>query len=56
VVEGGGPIALWHGDAGYATNELHVEWPRHRLHMNQAIWRYERSVWPDASPELAPAG
>lgn len=56
VVEGGGPIALWHGDAGYETGELRMEGPRHRLHMNQAIWRYERSEWPDVSPGLAPAG
>jgi 8-oxo-dGTP pyrophosphatase MutT (NUDIX family) len=48
VVEGSGPIALWHGDAGYPTGELHAEGPRHRLLMNEGIWRYERSHWPDA--------
>lgn len=46
VVEGEGPIALWHGDAGYTSSEAHVEGPRHRLHMNQGLWRYERSDLP----------
>ncbi len=37
-----GPIALWHGDAGYDTGEAEVSGPRHRLVMQKAGWRYER--------------
>ena len=51
VVEGGGPLALWHGDAGYESGKADVPGPRHRLCMNDGIWRYERTDWPDASTD-----
>jgi 8-oxo-dGTP pyrophosphatase MutT (NUDIX family) len=38
-----GMIALWHGDAGYATNDPAAAGPRHRLLMSRSGWRYERS-------------
>lgn len=42
-------IALWHGDAGYgatieAETDPHAEGPRHRLHMLDTGWTYERTV------------
>ena len=46
VVEGSGPIALWHGDAGYASAKADAPGPRHRLRMNEGIWRYERTHHP----------
>jgi hypothetical protein len=41
-------IALWHGDAGYgptvdAPGDPQAPGPRHRLHMVEGAWRYERS-------------
>jgi len=38
-----GPIALWHGDAGYDSGEANTPGPRHRLEMSAGAWRYERS-------------
>lgn len=46
VVKSDGPIALWHGDAGYASSEADVDGPRHRLRMNRGTWKYERSQEP----------
>lgn len=40
-VEGGG-VALYDGDAGYATSDADVEGGRHRLWMLPDGWRYER--------------
>lgn len=39
-----GPVALWHGDAGYEAADLLAEGPRHRLWMAKTRWRYERSA------------
>ena len=39
-----GMVALWHGDAGYASADLRASGPRHRLEMPKARpWRYERT-------------
>jgi hypothetical protein len=38
-----GPVALWHGDAGYDAGDAELEGPRHRLVMSGEGWRYERS-------------
>ncbi|HEB89851.1 MAG TPA: NUDIX hydrolase [Deltaproteobacteria bacterium] len=38
-----GPVALWHGDAGYASADPGLEGSRHRLTMNKSgLWTYER--------------
>lgn len=39
----GGVVALWHGDAGYETGDAGVPGPRHRLHMLESGWCYERT-------------
>ncbi len=40
-----GMVALWHGDAGYATGDASVPGPRHRLEMPKSRpWRYERTA------------
>ncbi|MFO0688980.1 MAG: NUDIX domain-containing protein [Myxococcota bacterium] len=40
-----GMVALWHGDAGYATSDARAQGPRHRLEMPTAgPWRYERTA------------
>lgn len=40
-----GMVALWHGDAGYATADARAQGPRHRLAMpKQGPWRYERTA------------
>lgn len=44
VVDGGRVAALWHGDAGYHTGELHRAGGRHRLWMEDGAWRYECSA------------
>jgi hypothetical protein len=41
-------IALWHGDAGYgptvdSPGDVHAPGARHRLHMIEGAWQYERS-------------
>jgi 8-oxo-dGTP pyrophosphatase MutT (NUDIX family) len=41
-VQEGAPIALWHGDAGYAEGDAAVSGARHRLSMVASGWRYER--------------
>jgi len=60
AVKDDGPIALWHGDAGYEAGDPDAEGERHRLWMNLRRWRYERSTplshsAPGGSPS-APAG
>lgn len=39
-----GPVALWHGDAGYESGEANTPGERHRLRMSVGEWRYERST------------
>ncbi|MGA8369340.1 MAG: NUDIX hydrolase [Acidimicrobiales bacterium] len=36
-------VAVWHGDAAYDGSPLDTLGGRHRLHMMQGGWRYERS-------------
>ncbi len=39
-----GPVAIWHGDAGYADGDATASGPLHRLTMVKGgPWRYERS-------------
>lgn len=42
AVGGGGPVALWRGDAGFETSDANVTGARHRLSMFEGDWRYER--------------
>ncbi len=43
VVEGQGPVAMWHGDAGYAGTDASAPGARHRLTMPKGgTWAYER--------------
>jgi 8-oxo-dGTP pyrophosphatase MutT (NUDIX family) len=42
-VQEGGPVALWHGDAGYAEGDATRPGDRHRLSMGAAGWCYERT-------------
>jgi hypothetical protein len=45
MVEGDGVlVAVWAPDAGYDTGDLSAAGPRHRLVMDPAGWRYERSA------------
>lgn len=39
-----GPVALWHGDAGYEGSDAMRPGARHRLLLGKAGWRYERTV------------
>jgi 8-oxo-dGTP pyrophosphatase MutT (NUDIX family) len=42
-----GPVAMWHGDAGYETTDADAEGGRHRLTMPKGgVWRYERTNRP----------
>jgi 8-oxo-dGTP pyrophosphatase MutT (NUDIX family) len=43
AVDDHGPVALWHGDAGYADSDAEREGARHRLRMLKDGWRYERN-------------
>ncbi len=43
AVETGGPTAMWHGDAGWATSDADASGGRHRLRMHSDGWSYERS-------------
>lgn len=44
VVDGLGPVTLWHGDAGYEAGDPHADGPRHRLVMPKGgPWRYHRT-------------
>jgi len=38
-----GPIAMWEGDAGYATTDPSISGPRHRLEMFAEGYRYDDS-------------
>jgi 8-oxo-dGTP pyrophosphatase MutT (NUDIX family) len=38
-----GLVVMWHGDAGYANGDATLAGARHRLHMVDSGWRYERS-------------
>ena len=42
AVGGDGPVALWHGDAGFETSDANAPGARHRLSMFEGDWRYER--------------
>jgi 8-oxo-dGTP pyrophosphatase MutT (NUDIX family) len=37
-----GPVAVWHGDAAYAADEIDCDGPRHRLYMRANGWVYQR--------------
>jgi 8-oxo-dGTP pyrophosphatase MutT (NUDIX family) len=39
-----GPVALWHGDAGYSDGNISRPGARHRLWMTRGGWRYEDAV------------
>ena len=39
----GSLMAVWHGDAGYESGDLDAPGARHRLHMRDGGWSYERS-------------
>ena len=43
VLTPGGALALWEGDAGYATSDPNAAGARHRLWMDEDGWRYERT-------------
>ncbi len=43
AVDDEGPIAIWHGDAGYEDSDASRPGARHRLSMHKAGWLYERS-------------
>ena len=42
----GGMVAMYHGDAGYDTDDPDAGGGRHRLWMLDEGWRYERTGWP----------
>jgi len=44
VVEADAPVALWRPDAGWRDGDLAKPGRRHRLTMDEARWRYERSA------------
>jgi 8-oxo-dGTP pyrophosphatase MutT (NUDIX family) len=43
VLEADHPVALWWPDVGWQDGDLEKPGRRHRLSMNEARWRYERS-------------
>ena len=44
VQEGLGPIAMWHGDAGYDAGDAAAQGARHRLTMSKSgPWQYDRT-------------
>jgi len=43
----GGAVAMWHGDAGYETEDPDLPGPRHRLAMVPGPWGYERNTEPE---------
>ncbi len=43
----GGMVAMYHGDAGYDTDDPETQGDRHRLLMLDSGWRYERTNWPE---------
>ena len=45
VLEGIGPVSIWHGDAGYDAGDPHAEGARHRLTMAKGgPWTFERTI------------
>lgn len=45
VIEGQGPVAMWHGDVGYEATDPTLDGPRHRLTMRKkSSWEYERTT------------
>ncbi len=43
AVQAEGPVALWHGDAGWEAGDVAAAGPRHRLTMVKGgVWSYER--------------
>jgi len=43
-----GPVAMWHGDAGYEAGDASLAGPRHRLTMTKTgPWLYDRSSRPE---------
>lgn len=48
VNHGEGSLLMWFEDAGYSLSDpeaaISVEGPRHRLHIGDGLWRYERTV------------
>jgi len=45
VVEGMGPVAMWHGDAGYDVGDPSIETSLHRLSMRKGgPWSYDRTA------------
>jgi hypothetical protein len=44
VSDGGVLVALWAPDAGYESRDPSAPGARHRLRMDPAGWRYERSA------------
>ncbi len=43
AVDDDGPVAIWHGDAGYDESDAARPGARHRLSMRKAAWLYERN-------------
>jgi len=41
---GDGMIAMWDGDAGYASGDPDAPGPRHRLHIGGGPWRLEKTI------------
>jgi len=47
VIDGVGPVTMWHGDAGYEAGDPSAVGARHRLTMKKGgPWRYERTGRP----------
>jgi 8-oxo-dGTP pyrophosphatase MutT (NUDIX family) len=44
AVSDSGPVALWHGDAGYRDGDVSRPGARHRLWMRPGGWRYEATL------------
>ena len=42
-LDGKVPVSMWHGDAGYDTNDASAPGPRHRLTLHEGGWRFERT-------------
>ncbi|MDE0116837.1 MAG: NUDIX domain-containing protein [bacterium] len=43
ALDGGVPVSLWHGDAGYDTHDASAPGPRHRLTLSEGGWQFERT-------------
>jgi 8-oxo-dGTP pyrophosphatase MutT (NUDIX family) len=48
----GGMVAMYHGDAGYHTDDPDAPGGRHRLWILESGWRYERDATSGATPEV----